>query len=228
MKRRGFTLIEIMIVVAIVAILAIMAMFMMTNNLGKSRDGRRKTDLDRIKIAFEDYYGDKNTFPPSDILESCGGEGLRPYLSEIPCDPKQNKPYCYIYDADTNGQQYKVLASLEFASDPAIAALNCNNDDVYCGYEAECAGLGYGRFNYGVASSNLLVVNENISAMIPTPSPSPLPSTIPGAFACSNQGVCNSYSNPQGAPNFCPLTFANETECDNYCPTSPISSRCAL
>lgn len=227
-SKNGFTLIEIMIVVAIVAILAIMAMFMMTNNLGKSRDGRRKADLDRLKIAFEDYYGDKNIFPPGNILETCGGEGLRPYLSEIPCDPKQNKPYCYIYDVDGNGQNFKILGSLEFASDPVIAELSCDNDNVYCGYEAECAGLGYGRFNYGVTSSDLLVVNEDIGSMLPTPTPTPFPSTNPGSYACSAQGVCNSYANPTGSPNFCPLTFSNEVQCDSYCPTSPVNARCAL
>jgi prepilin-type N-terminal cleavage/methylation domain-containing protein len=34
--KKGFTLIEVMIVVSIIAVLAVLAMFMMSNNLGKS------------------------------------------------------------------------------------------------------------------------------------------------------------------------------------------------
>lgn len=230
----GFTLIEVMIVVSIVAILAVMAMFMMTNNLGKSRDGRRKTDLDRIKIAFESYYDDENTFPPDTILSTCGGEGLRPYLSEIPCDPKTKRPYCYIYDSTSGGQEYHILSALEFDSDPAISSLNCDNEGVYCGFEAECTPLGYRGFNYGVSSSNTTVVSENIGTLIasPTPTPTatpagPLPSTIPGVHACSKAGICNSYSDPFGAPNFCPLTWSDDT-CGNWCDSAPEYARCAI
>jgi general secretion pathway protein G len=95
-KLKGFTLIEVMIVVSIVVILAILAMFMLTSNLTKSRDGKRKADLDRLKIAFEEYYGDQNAYPDTSMITNCGGDELRPYLPTIPCDPKTKKPYCYI------------------------------------------------------------------------------------------------------------------------------------
>lgn len=233
--KKGFTLIEVLIVVTIVAVLAVLAMFMMTNNLSKSRDGKRKTDLDRIKIAFESYYDDENAFPPELILTTCGGEGLRPYLSEIPCDPKTKKPYCYIYDAASSGQDYHILSALEFDSDPVITKLECNNDDVYCGFETECTPLGYKGFNYGVSSSNTTVVSDNIGSLLagPTPTPTPtatpagpLPSTIPGTRACSNKGICNTYSNPASAPHFCPVTFA-DPQCNGWCDSAPAYALCA-
>lgn len=223
-QKKAFTLIEIMVVVAIIAILAVLAMFMFMHNLGKARDGRRKGDLDRLKVAFEEYYGDKNTFPGSDILADCGSGNLKPYISSVPCDPKTNKPYCYIYDTDNNGQNYRILASLENTSDPIISELNCSSSE-YCGFESECTAYG-SRFNYGVVSSNIAVASDSIiSGMInPTPTPLPLPSTVPGNYACSPQSICNSYADPVGAG--CPLTWSDSAACDAYCPTSPAYARC--
>lgn len=241
--KKGFTLIEILIVVAIIALLAVLAIFMLMNNLGKSRDGKRKADLDRIKIAFEEYYVDEGAYPPEDILEDCGGETLKPYLSTIPCDPRTKRPYCYIYDADYNGQNYRLLSSLEVNTDPIIANLGCNDPDEYCGFETNCTAYG-SRFNYGVASSNVLVNSENIGSgqigaspsPTPTPSPSmgPLPSTNPGIYACSpstpsNPSQCNNYGpDPAAAPYYCPLTFSNSGTCNNYCPGSPAYTHCRI
>lgn len=229
-KKKAFTLIEVLIVVAIIAILAVLAMFMLMNNLAKGRDSTRKTDLDRLRIAFEEYYGDKNTFPEENILQNCNSDDLKPYLSAIPCDPKTNRPYCYIYDADAPvGQSYRILASLEYIYDPIISELNCQSSTEYCGFEAECAAYG-SRFNYGVASSNIAVVNDYVISggfLTPSPSPSlgPLPSTTPGIYACSPSGVCNNYS-PDPLVNGCPLTWSDSLACGGYCPTSPAYARC--
>lgn len=233
-KKRGFTLIELLIVIAIIAILVVLAIWAVTANLAKSRDARRKADLDRIKIAFEDYYGDSNEYPPDTALVECGSDALKPYLSSIPCDPRTKQPYCYIYDSDNLGQNYRILSNLENHNDPVISELSCDEDPTYCGYEDDCSALG-SRFNYGVASTNVLVNNENIGSgqvgATPTPTPppaDPLPSSIPGTYACTPLGNCDSYS---GNPilNRCPITFNSGdsgAQCQSYCPTSPIYARC--
>lgn len=231
-SKKGFTLIEVLVVVMIIAILAVMAMFMLMNHLAKGRDGARKTDLDRLKIAFEEYYGDKNTYPDDNILQNCGSDALRPYLSSIPCDPKTNRPYCYIYDADAPvGQNYRILTSLEYLYDPIISDLNCQSQTEYCGFESECSAYG-SRFNYGVVSSDMVVVNDYVisggfltSSPSPSPSSLPLPSTTPGIYACSPSGVCNNYA-PDPATNGCPLTWNDSVACGSYCPTSPAYARC--
>lgn len=237
MRKRGFTLIELLIVISIVAILSVLAIFVLTNNLGKSRDGKRKADLNRLKTAFEEYYVDKNEYPSADVLSDCGGFGLRPYITAIPCDPKTKKPYCYIYDTDGGGQNYKVLSNLENKYDPIISQLDCDDDPDYCGYEDECSTLG-NRFNYGVSSSNILVNREAMgggSLGTPTPTPSaspssvPLPSSVPGNFACTPQGSCDGYSSPYAAPHYCPITFnagGAGSQCAIYCASSG-SARCA-
>lgn len=237
--RPGFTLIELLITITIIAILVIIAIWAITNNLAKARDSKRKSDLERLKIAFEDYYGDNQSYPPDSILANCGSNSLSPYLGSIPCDPKTKTPYCYVYDTDNNAQNYRIYSSLEFERDPIISELSCDENPTYCGYENECSTWG-NKFNYGVSSANVLVNNENAGSIItsptptPTPNPSatigPLPSTIPGIFACDPgypNSTCNNYTSLQNALNKgCPVTWNDSTECTSYCPTSPTYARC--
>lgn len=236
MKKSGFTLIELLITIAIVAILVIIAIWAITSNLAKARDSKRKADLDRLKIAFEDYYSDNARYPPDATLTDCGSNTLTPYLGAIPCDPRTKRPYCYIYDTDHNGQNYRIYSSLENDQDPIITELNCATAGVYCGFEEECSPWGT-KFDYGVASANVTVVNENIGSITPLPSPSPspstlppLPSTNPGIYACdpgAPSSTCNNYGTLQNAlDSGCPITWNDSSECSAYCPTSPTYARC--
>lgn len=242
-KKSGFTLIEILIVVAILAILTLTVIYSITHNLANSRDARRKADLERLKIAMEDYYGDKNVYPPDGSLGNCESEALKPYLSLVPCDPKTKLPYCYIYDnTDPKGQTYKILASFENEDDSAIASLGCEHSSVNCGYESECsAQVGYSKFDYGVSSSETKVISDDVAAgnfvadpssvpsSTPTPSSSigPLPSTNPGLYSCNADRKCRSFDDPTAAPYYCPLTWSN-SNCNNYCDSVPSYGLCAL
>src|SRR5665648_52491 len=96
-KSKGFTLIELLITCTILAILALLSFMAWQNQAAKARDARRKADLKRLTIAFEDYYGDKESYPLANILINCNSKDLSPYLAEpMPCDPKTHLPYCYI------------------------------------------------------------------------------------------------------------------------------------
>lgn len=210
-QRHGFTLIELMVVIAILAILIITGMTSWRNHINKARDAQRKADLQRISIAFEDYYNDHNCYPPEDILNNCGGAELTPYLFKIPCDPITKQPYHYEPDTDHPAcfRNFRILTLLNNLSDPVAA------------------DLGYGpNYNYGVASTNISLANP-VSAspspsptVSPSPSPSPLPSPPSGNFACDNQGICNIYENP--SQHGCPITFDNSATCQNYCDQSSI------
>ena len=58
LKSKGFTLIELMIVVAIIGILAAIAIPRFAQMLEKSREGSTKGNLGALKSAASIYYGD--------------------------------------------------------------------------------------------------------------------------------------------------------------------------
>ncbi|MCL5410361.1 MAG: prepilin-type N-terminal cleavage/methylation domain-containing protein [Patescibacteria group bacterium] len=62
-KYRGFTLIEILIVVAIIGILATVVMLSLSGAQAKSRDARRISDITGIKKTLGLYYTEKNSYP---------------------------------------------------------------------------------------------------------------------------------------------------------------------
>ena len=97
-KRRGFSLIEVLVVVGILALLLIIGFQQFGTQMAKGRDARRKADLDKIKKVYEDYASDYNQYPPFGTLDTCGdstGTALEKYLNEIPCDPANGSPYVY-------------------------------------------------------------------------------------------------------------------------------------
>jgi prepilin-type N-terminal cleavage/methylation domain-containing protein len=235
-NQKGFTLIELLIVVAILIALIIMGWFAWRTQLNKARDAQRKNHLERISVAFEDYYNDNECYPPSGIIYICNGPELEPYLYDIPCDPVYGTPYCYIPDPDNPdcGQTYKILAPLANSGDPIIQKLLCHGADS-CGYDLVCeADTGTDTdYNYGVGSSNVAILNPETSPPpegSPSPgsgSPSPMPSPsiygvspgYEGDLACDPSGVCNIYADPEG--DGCPITFYDPGVCQTYCTQSP-------
>jgi prepilin-type N-terminal cleavage/methylation domain-containing protein len=61
---KGFTLIELMIVVAIIGILAAIAIPQFANLVSKSQEGRTKANLGTIRSALSIYYGDSEGWYP--------------------------------------------------------------------------------------------------------------------------------------------------------------------
>ena len=74
LEQRGFTLIELMIVVAIIGILAAIAIPKFTSMLEKSREGATKGNLGAIRSAIAIYYGDREGVWPTTINHMNVGE----------------------------------------------------------------------------------------------------------------------------------------------------------
>ena len=89
----GFTLIELMIVVAIIGILAAIAIPKFAELIRKSSEGASKGNLGALRSALSIYYGDMEGQYPTDVASlTIGGK----YLSAVPVAKAPN------YHSDTS------------------------------------------------------------------------------------------------------------------------------
>ena len=82
---QGFTLIELMIVMTLIVILAGIGLAVHANSQTRAREAVLKEDLFRMRDAIDQYYADKNAYPPT--LEDLVSQK---YLRAIPEDPFTN------------------------------------------------------------------------------------------------------------------------------------------
>jgi general secretion pathway protein G len=81
-RERGFTLVELLVVIALISILAAMAVVQYRNSIQRTQEATLKTNLFRMRDAIDQYYADKGRYPSSlDALVS------DQYLRRIPEDP---------------------------------------------------------------------------------------------------------------------------------------------
>jgi len=83
LNAKGFTLIELMIVVAILAVLASIAIPKFTLMVEKSREGATKGNLGTLRAAISLYYGSNSGIWPT-TLQTGESSYLSSYLSELP------------------------------------------------------------------------------------------------------------------------------------------------
>lgn len=224
LRRKGFTLIEVMIVVAIIGMMVLIGIWAYRLQLLKGRDARRKANLAQWQKLLEDYINDNICYPEGLICGPTLTTALEGYLSEIPCDPINSLNYNYMYTYEMGqgcNKWYKIYTKLENEKDPIIAKVGCKGG---CGPS--------NNYNYWVGSPNVTEVarlpNEfwpSIpgapespgettgpgSSIGPSAPPGPIPSPSPGEPSppqtdpvnCFNQGspVCLFECAP-GQPNF--------------------------
>jgi len=101
-RRKGFTLIELVMVIVILGILASVAIIKIQDVLQSGRVSKAASDVNIIKKALMSYYGDNGYFP----AEVAAGvdPGLAPdYIDAWPAETPWNGEYDYGYGyADFN------------------------------------------------------------------------------------------------------------------------------
>lgn len=124
MKNKGFTLVELLIVVAIIGILSTLLTANFIGVRQRARDGQRKADLRQVQSALELYRADHQAYPGSIANCLTGTSLMSPdcatstYMKKVPTDPNGSGYYnsgSYYYTS--NGTTYTLGACLENAND---------------------------------------------------------------------------------------------------------------
>lgn len=164
---RGFTLIELMVIISIIAILSVIGIVTFSNIQKNARDVKRRADIDAISKALLQYRTTRGFYPPSGNAGSAGwscGITMSPwsncgliqselgsYMSSLPFDPSDrvvsggnvgcNSARCYFYSTPDNAHsKFYLGAMLENppAQRPPVCQDGFGNDS---------------RFNYCTTSS---------------------------------------------------------------------------
>ena len=85
-RRRGFTLIELIVVITIIGILAAIAVVQVRNAQRKAQETALMDDLHEMRKAIDNFYADKQRYP-NDLNELVPN-----YLRKIPNDPITKHP----------------------------------------------------------------------------------------------------------------------------------------
>lgn len=117
-NKQGFTLIEVLVVISVIGLLAVLVMGSYLLQLRKGRDGQVKADLDRMRVAFEEYLTDNDCYP-TDVNE------LSPYLKDVPLDPATDTKLYYDTNDPTCPTWYRFFSQLENDADADKVKLGC-------------------------------------------------------------------------------------------------------
>jgi prepilin-type N-terminal cleavage/methylation domain-containing protein len=152
-RAKGFTLIEILIVVAIIAILASVVLVGLGPTQKQGRDSRRISDLQGVQNALELYYNHCGWYPgAADCGATYTGDTSYSDMSaaltgtasigvpQVPVDPTNVSPYQYQYGSMAVNS-YTLAAQLEDSSNVVMKSsisgssngiTGCGTAGLYC------------------------------------------------------------------------------------------------
>ena len=140
-SQEGFTLIEILIVVAIIGLLSSIILVGLGSFNARARDTSRITELRQTENGMALYYNKNQRYPDvvgdswTSLTDALVGGGIG--VTKVPNDPTSGQTYSYGVSSD--GQSYVLAATLEDSGnsqlqkdvDGTVFSIACD-DPVYC------------------------------------------------------------------------------------------------
>ncbi len=148
LNKKGFTLVELLIVVSIIGVLTTLLMANFIGVRQRARDAQRKSDLRQIQSALELYRADQGSYPTTSSLSGPNSVGncdsgtsikspnncsVSTYMTTVPKDPMGSLYFNsgnYYFSGD--GTTYTLGACLENASDSQGTLSSPSGNDDYC------------------------------------------------------------------------------------------------
>jgi general secretion pathway protein G len=113
-KKSGFTLLELLVVISIIGILIALGVAAFSTAQRKTRDARRRGDMQAAQDALEQYYAANGaSYPDADDcagIETTLGQDFLP--GGMPSDPKPNHT-AYVCTSSGGTNEYCLCAYLE-------------------------------------------------------------------------------------------------------------------
>jgi general secretion pathway protein G len=121
-RRSGFTIIELLVVVAIIALLTTIGLISFNQTNKRARDGKRKADLEQVRSALVLYRTDNGAYPSSITWSSMAP--IQTYISATSVKDPLPSPYAqYTYTSASPYTTFTLCATLE-ATTPSSYCIN--------------------------------------------------------------------------------------------------------
>lgn len=122
--KNGFTLIEVLVAVTIIAVLVSIGVVSYGSVNKRSRDAKRKGDVEQLRSALEMYRSDNGYYPNAGSGSWTDASSLSTtlvsmYLPGVPADPKSTQTYRYQATNFSSGNYYGYcMSALLESEDP--------------------------------------------------------------------------------------------------------------